>query len=162
MFSTGTRLDRYVGRILDSLEGPFEKLIFVTSLRDPYSGRYFHEGWANLFEKDAVHGSLVGLHQTLFDVILNLPLPELCGALRKHFALFKEEEGKIARSWLESSPYCQMIPEGTSPLIRKLFVSRVRTALEVLVHAPNWGHLEKPASFPQPPPDPQPRPQWAN
>src|ERR1039458_8941271 len=92
MPSIESKLDRYVARILESLEGPFEKLIFVTSLRDPYSGRYFHEGWSNTFAKEAIHGSLVGLHQTLFEFVLDLSLPDLCGALRKHFALFKEEE----------------------------------------------------------------------
>jgi hypothetical protein len=162
MPSIESKLDRYVDRILESLEGPFEKLIFVTSLRDPYSGRYFHEGWANIFTKETIHGSLVGMHQTLFDFVLDLSLPDLCGALRQHFALFKEEEAKVAQFWLEASPFCQMIPEGTSPLIRRFFVSKVRTALEVLVHAPNWVYLERPISCPPPPPDPQSRPRWTN
>jgi hypothetical protein len=163
MPSIESKLDRYVARVLESLEGPFEKLIFVTSLRDPYSGRYFHEGWANMFTKEIIHGSLVGMHQTLFEMVLDLSLPELCGSLRQHFALFKEEkEAKVAQFWLEASPFGQMIPEGTSPLIRRFFVSKVRTALEVLVHAPNWEYLERPFSSPPPPPDPQFRPQWTN
>ena len=162
MSSIESKLDRYVARILESVEGPFEKLIFVTSLRDPYSGQYFHEGWANMFTKEIIHGSLVGMHQTLFEFVLDLSLPDLCGALRQHFALFKEEEAKVAQFWLEASPFWQMIPEGASPLIRRFFVSKVRTALEVLVHAPNWEYLERPISCPPPPPDPRSQPRWTN
>ena len=162
MPSLESKLDRYVARMLDSVEGPFEKLIFVTSLRDPYSGRYFHEGWANTFSKEAIHGSLVVTHQTLFEFVMDLSLPDLCGALRQHFALFKEEEARVARFWLEASPFCQMVPEGTSPLIRRFFVSKIRTALEVLVHAPNWAYLERPIACPPPLPDPQSPPRWTN
>jgi hypothetical protein len=157
-----SKLDRYVTRILDSVEGPFEKLIFVTSLRDPYSGRYFHEGWASVSTKEEIHGSLVGMHQTLFEFVMDLSLTETCGALRQHFSMFKDEEAKVARFWLEALPFCQMIPEGASPLVRRFFISKIRTALEVLVHAPGWKHLERPVSFPPPPPDRQPQPRWTN
>ena len=65
-----------------------------------------------------------------------------------------EAEQRAATLWLETEPYYEMIPEGCSSLSRKFFISQVRFALELLIHAPSWEHLEEPAASPLPPPGP--------
>ncbi len=51
------RLERYLTRALDSLEGPLAQLVYLASLRDPYTGRYLHEGWSAVVSPEAVHSA---------------------------------------------------------------------------------------------------------
>jgi hypothetical protein len=48
---------------------------------------------------------------------------------------------ETSRLWLEVEPFRDLIPQGYSPAFRELFVSNVRTALEVLCLAPEWSEL---------------------
>ena len=159
---TGELLDLYMNRALDSLEGPLPRLIFLTSLRDPYTGRYLHEGWATVFPASFVHDALRDTHREIFDSVGSMMLPALCNELRKHFHSLGEEEAKVAKLWLETEPYYEMIPEGCSLLPRKFFISQVRAALEVLVRAPNWEFLEESIAWPLRQPAPQLQPRWPN
>jgi hypothetical protein len=159
---TGELLDLYMNRALDSLEGPLPRLVFLTSLRDPYTGRYLHEGWATVFPPDAVHATLRDTHRSVFESVVNLMLPALCNELRRHFHSLGEEEQKVAKLWLETEPYHEMIPEGCALLPRRLFISQVRVALEVLTRAPDWEFLEEPIALPLQQPVPLPQPHWPN
>ena len=94
---TGELLDLYMNRALDSLEGPLPRLVFLTSLRDPYTGRYLHEGWATVFPPDAVHATLRDTHRNVFESVVNLMLPALCNELRRH-SIRSARKSKKSRS----------------------------------------------------------------
>lgn len=153
-------LDRYLSRALESLDDPLAQLVFITSLRDPYTGHYLHEGWATVASMEIVHAALTDTHRRVFESVLNLRLPDMCSALRKHFSSLGENGLGVAKLWLEMAPFNEMIPAGCSPLTRKFFISQVHFALEVLIQAPsltNWG---EPISSPLLQPGRQPRPHW--
>jgi hypothetical protein len=146
--SADNLLDRYLSRALESLEGPLAQLIFMTSLRDPYTGLYLHEGWATVSSVEAVHAALTDTHRYIFESVLNLRLPDLYSALRKHFSSLGERESTVAKLWLEMEPFNEMIPAGCSPLIRRFFISQVHFALEVLIQAPSLTDWGEPTSSP--------------
>ena len=148
------KISRYLNRVFDSLPTPFAQLSFLTSLRDPYTGHYLHEGWASISSAADVHMALRETHQSVFASVLNLPLVELSKELRKHFSSLGEVERRTAALWLETEPYYEMIPEGSSSISRKFFISQVRFALELLVQAPSWECLGEPAALPPLPPGP--------
>ncbi len=75
-------------------------------------------------------------------------LPDLCGDLRRHFRALGEEERRVAKLWLETEPYYEMIPEGCPQLSRRFFISQVRVALEILLQSPDWKFLAEPVSLP--------------
>jgi hypothetical protein len=158
----GDRLDRYLNRALDSLEGPFAQLAFLASLRDPYTGRYLHEGWSAVLPQELVHDALRETHRRVFQSAVDLSLANLCNELRRHFQLLGEEERRVAKLWLETEPYYELVPEGCPQLRRRFFITQIRTALEVLVQCPQWEFLREPSSLPLPPPGPQPQPHWPN
>lgn len=155
-------LSRYLSNALASLAGPFAQLVFLASLRDPYTGRYLHEGWASVSSPADVHRALRDTHGSVFESVVSLPLIAFCGELRKHFQSLGEVEWGAAKMWLEMEPYYEMIPEGCPLLSRRFFISQFRTALEVLIHAPDWAHLEEPTSLPVRQPGPPPRPRYPN
>ncbi len=139
---TGTeKLKSYIARAIESADTSFQRLTFVGSLRDAYSGRYVHEGWSGVTSAEEVHRELRQIHESLFATALNLSIIDLSKELRHHFQQLSQPELETSRLWLEVEPFRDLIPQGYSPAFRELFVSNVRTALEVLCLAPEWSEL---------------------
>jgi hypothetical protein len=155
-------LSRYVHRAMDALPSSFAQLVFLASLRDPYTGHYIHEGWASVSSPVEVNQALRLTHQSIFESVVDLPLLALCKELRRHFESLGETELRAANLWLETEPYYELIPEKCPVVPRKFFISQLRLALEVLVRAPGWSCLGEPAALQSPPPGPEPQPQWLN
>ena len=155
-------ISHYLNNALSSLPSPLERLVFLASLRDPYTGHYFHEGWASVSSAADVNATLRQTHRDVFDSVLELSLVALTREVRNHFRCLGEAEMRTARLWLQTEPYHDMIPEGCSLLARKFFISQLRLALLVLTQAPSWTYLEEPTASPFQPPVPIPQPHWLN
>src|SRR5256885_14509271 len=148
-------LTRYMAQALHSADTPFCALVFFGSLRDAYSGPYLHEGWGQMASVEEIHSVLRETHQALFDSVLRLSLIDLSNQLRMHFQSLNQLERETCVRWLEVEPFRDLIPQGCSVVVRELFVSEVKTALEVLCHAPDFFFLmipPPPASSPFPHP----------
>src|SRR6266581_2299806 len=92
-----------------------------------------------------------------------LTLIDLSRQLRIHFQALNQPERETSVWWLEIEPFRDLIPQGCSVVLRKLFVSKVKTALKVLCHAPGWPELAvAQAASPQPQLDRSPLLQWLN
>jgi len=155
-------LERYIERALSSADTVFEQLIFLGSLRDAYTGRYLHEGWMRVASPEEVHQRLRQAHQVSFESVLRLSVVELGRQLRFHFESIGEPEGKTSLLWLEAEPFRDLIPPECSPVLRELFVSQVKTALEVLRRVPDWPDLRAPIVLQHSRPDRSLLPQWSN
>ena len=131
---------------MDSLPSPFAQLVFLASLRDSYAGDYLHEGRVTVCSPGELNVTLRDTHHSVFANVARLSLVELSWELRTHFRSIGEVERSAATLWLDTEPFYEMIPEGCSSLSRKYFISHVRLALELLVHAPSWEYLEEPTS----------------
>ena len=155
-------ISRYLLHAMGSLPTPFARLIFLTSTRDHYTGQYFHDGWASESSAEEVSVALGKMHRQVFEAVTSLPLLDLCREIRGHFDSLGEVESRTASFWMETEPYREMVPSGYPELARKLFISQVRLALEVLVQAPNWEQLAELAASPRPPLGPGHQPHWLN
>jgi hypothetical protein len=155
-------LKHYLARALNSAGGAFARLIFLGSLRDAYSGRYLHEGWGQVASKEEIHSTLLDAHHAAYLSVLRMPLLDLSKELRRHFRSIHEPEGETVQLWLEAEPFRDLVPRGCSPASRALFISQVRTALEVLRRAPGWRELAEPIASPPTLPDQSPLPPWTD
>src|SRR5712691_2372048 len=144
-------LRHYIAQAVHSADTPFAALVFFGSVRDVYSGHYLHEGWGQMASAEEFHS------------VLRLSLIDLSKQLRMHFQSLNQPERETSVWWLEVEPFRDLIPQGCSVVLRELFVSRVKTALEVLCHAPGWSELAvaRAASL-QRQPDRSPLLQWPN
>ena len=136
-----SNLEEQLELTLDALPTAFSKLAFLTSLRDPYTGKYLHEGWLLCASRDEVHKILQDTHQRVFEVVLSLTVPLLCGELKSYLESLSESRERTVHLWLELESYREMIPEGVCAEARELFVSQMRLALSVLVSAPDWPQI---------------------
>lgn len=137
-------LERYVARAVDSASTPLQRLVFVGSLRDAYTGRYVHQGWSQVASAEEVDALLDDFHRNVFRVVLQLSIIDLSKELRHHFGLLNQPEQRTSLFWLETEPFRDLIPRGCSSALRELFISQVRIALEVLCRAPNWSEIAGP------------------
>jgi hypothetical protein len=134
-------LKHYIAQAVHSAETPFAALVFLGSLRDAYSGLYIHEGWGQMASAEEIHSVLRETHQLVFNSVLGLSLIDLTRQLRAHFQSLKQPERETSVWWLEIEPFRDLIPQGCSVVSRDLFVSKIKTSLGVLCHAPGWSDL---------------------
>jgi len=153
------RLSALLQRSLDALQAPFPQLVFLSSLRDPYTGRYLHEGWATIESAQEVHSRIRQTHLAVFQRVLQSSLAEMCLQLQSHFQTLEGETSTVAKLWLEAEPFREMMPIGCWPLERKFFIAQMTSALAALARCPDlWHPLARSAWLAQRPgPQPQPR-----
>jgi hypothetical protein len=126
------RLAANVDRTLASLPGEFARIVYLASLRDAYSGRYLHEGWAGVASPQAVHDALQARHNELLTAASALSLDSLAEQVERHFATLSEDPVALARLWLELEPFREALPAGASPIQREFFISQMRLALRMI------------------------------
>ena len=153
---------RYIARAIEAADSLFERLVFLGSLRSAYTGRYLHEGWAQVASAEEVHSVMKEFHESLFLSVLRLPVIELSKELRAHFRRLGEPEQDTCLLWLETEPFRDLVPRRCSPVLRAVFISQIRAALEVLRSAPDWAELAGPIALPHPLPDRSPLLRWLN
>lgn len=141
-------LERYVARAIEAAATPFQRLVFVGSLRDSYTGQYLHEGWAGVASPEEVHAILDDIHRRVFRAVLRLPVTDLSKEVRHHFALLNQSERQTSALWLETEPFRDLIPRSCSVGLRHFFVSQMRIALEILCRAPESVAIAGPAVVP--------------
>lgn len=123
------------------------KLAFLTAVRDPYSGKYIHEGWTHFGSSEEIHEMLRSTHRALFEMLCALSISALCAELNMYFTTLSSPQKETVRLWRELEPFREMVPEGISVEERDFFVSQMRAAMAVLVIAPDWSLLREPASL---------------
>jgi len=157
--ASAEKLQKLLQRTMAALDTPFERLVFLASIRDSYTGRYLHEGWAQVAAADEIHDTARQMHCAAFTTLLNTSLLDLAAAVRRHFLSLDGEERRMARAWLETEPFREMLPAGCTIMERELFVSQMRLALALVAEATTSGVLlPSDASPPQPlalPPPPR-------
>ena len=145
-------LARALSGSLSALPNPFVRLVFLSSLRDSYTGHYFHEGWATVAAAEEVHRAIQQRHLAAFHAVLVLPLFEMCGQLQEHFTSLDGSPRDMAKLWLEIESFREMLPVGCGSLERDFFISQMRAALGGLIHCRDFRLLrEQSASQPLPP-----------
>ncbi len=155
-------LMRHVRRTLASLPSSTAQLIYLSSLRDPYTGRYLHEGWTTVGTPEEVNWAVSRIHTDTFNSVVELKLEALCEELKEHFESLGGSVRQMAATWLEIEPYREMVPRGCSPVERRLFISQMRAALGVLVRSPDLAVLEEPTASQSRRPGPPPPPRRGN
>jgi hypothetical protein len=156
------RLKRYIENAVKSAETDFERLVFLGSLRDAYTGRYLHEGLSGIALAGEVHSTLERSHRLLFASVLRLPVLNLSRELRSHFRKCSEPERETSMRWLDLEPFRDLIPANCPSPLRAIFISQVRTALEILCRAPHWEELAVQDASPPPQPGQQFQLHWIN
>jgi hypothetical protein len=135
-------IEQHLELALDHLPTSFARLAFLAAVRDPYTGRYLHEGWTLIGSREKIHQILRSVHAEIFELVCSMPIPELCAELNGYFRGLSVPFEESVRVWSESESYRDMLPQGICADEREFFISQMRTALRILLTAPDWAQRE--------------------
>ncbi len=111
----------------------FGRLIYLASLRDNSTGRYYHEGIRVRYSnKEAMHEALSLCHENCFSGFLKLSLEEQTQEVREvlesHGGLTKD----LIKTWRRLRPFEILHPERCHPVEQDLFSRNMDIILKVL------------------------------
>jgi hypothetical protein len=116
---------------LEPLNGAYQRLAYLFSLREPSSGKYVHDRLAAVYGVEPVDQVLAHCHEEVFERLLEMPLNAQGEDLRRHISSLPGSLGEnvnrcraIADSW---------IPPGAPSYLKELFCSNLNALLELLL-----------------------------
>ena len=111
-------------RTLSQIPTLFGRLVFLSSLRDADSGRYFHDSLANLSGAEDADRTLRSSHQQVFQQWISAGLADQKSDLDEYLA--------AAGGPRYALPYRNLVPAGAREVERQLYLTDLETLLELL------------------------------
>src|SRR5262249_19173482 len=114
-----------------AISSDYGKLCYVSSLRNPKTGRYEHDGLASLYSEDSVQEALAQCHEEIFSRILELPLIQQERDLRKCLEAAGDQSQPVIDSWLKTRFFRSLCPDGLPDYLGQLFSSNMTALLSI-------------------------------
>jgi hypothetical protein len=117
---------------LSQIPTVFGRLVYLNSLRDQNTGRYEHHGMNLVFGEKQAGRALRDSHRRAFEEWLGFGLEQQKADLDLYLSELLDEKRLILEHWLASTPYRNLIPQGTRSEEKDLFMADMRALLELL------------------------------
>lgn len=121
---------------LARLAHPFERLMYLASLRDFAVDEYVHWGMENVHGAAVTHAALAELHLEVFREVSLLPLAELAGQVRDYLARQKDGGQTLLRNWRTGLIGNYVLPPRVDDLEAANFRINIDTILDVITAEP--------------------------
>ena len=108
------------------------RLVYLSSLRSPITGRYEHHGLALLFGEGEADKAIRGSHRRAFQEWLVTGLAEKVEDLDQYLRTTGEDPGQILRHWSRAETWTAFQPTGALPAEKSLYTSDMRAAVKIL------------------------------
>ena len=124
-------IEDFTSRTLSVIPSDFGRLYYVSSLKDPGTGQYMHEGLRDVYSEASVQQALEHCHEELFSRILETPLMDQERDLRKCLNAAGDKVWNVIDGWRENPDYQAMCPQKLPDYLSDLFCSNMAALLEV-------------------------------
>jgi hypothetical protein len=124
-------IEDFTSRTLAAIPSDYGRLYYVSSLKNPDTGRYQHDGLAYLYSEASVQDALAHCHEEIFSRILEAPLRDQEHDLRKCLEVAGDKFWTIVESWRDGRFFRTMCPEGLPDYLNELFCSNMGALLAI-------------------------------
>lgn len=115
-----------------SLPNDLSRLIFLATLRDNNSGRYFHPDLARRFSQSVADRAMLACHQRIYEQVVALPIEDLMDQLDLYVTTVPAPRKRMIESWTKLKAYRATIPIGINPISAEIFFMKVDAAVAIL------------------------------
>ena len=123
----------FIRSALSTIPSLLERLIFLTSLKDPGTGDYDERVLALKFGKEEVDRVLADEHRAVFEAWLCLNLKDQAAELERYAAKQDAPPRAVFSAWAHDKLYRRLIPPGAIKAQRDLFVTDMEVVLDLLM-----------------------------
>ncbi|MGO9641354.1 MAG: hypothetical protein ACLP1Y_08635 [Candidatus Acidiferrales bacterium] len=132
-------IEDFTSRSLAAIPNDYARLFYISSLRDPLTGHYRHDGLETVYGTESVQLALSHCHEELFGRILEIPLEQQEWDLRISLAGLDGGIGEALERWKDQPDYAELLPEKLPNYLLDLFASNFRLLLGILSeHVFTW------------------------
>ena len=117
-------IEDFAIKTLSVIDSDFGRLKYLSSLKDPATGRYEHAGLHRIYGEISAQCALEQCHAELFTRILETPLESQETDLRRHFRAMGNNPVAL-RDWGRPGFYQSLCPAGLPSYLCDLFRSNL-------------------------------------
>lgn len=117
---------------LSQIPSVFNRLVYLTSLRDENTGVYEHHGLALIFGPDESDRALKDSHAACFHDWLCFTLEQQKADLGLYLASLTSNRAAIIETWLRLRPYANLVPSSAREVEKQLYLADLESLLELL------------------------------
>jgi len=115
---------------LEPLGSACQRLAYLSSLRDPSSGKFIHGGLTAVYGAESVDKVVACCHEEMFERLLEMPLSAQQQDLRGYLCSLPGSFAENARSCQERA--ANWVPPQAPSYLKELFHSNLSALLELL------------------------------
>jgi len=108
------------------------RLVYLSTLRSPVTGRYEHHGLALVYGDGDADKAIRASHRKAFHEWLAMSLPEKVEDLDSYLRSTGEDPAQVLRHWSKAETWSVFLPTGALPAEKSLFSSDMRGAIKIL------------------------------
>lgn len=117
---------------LSQIPSVFGRLVYLSALRNPNTGRYEHHGLALVFGPDDASRALRKNHYQAFAEWLSFDIEQQKADLDLYLSAIFEEKKTVLEAWMRLAPYRNLLPTTAKAVERRLYLADFQAILELL------------------------------
>jgi hypothetical protein len=120
--------------VLSTIPTHYGRLVFLSGLRDPNSGRYEHFDALSFAEDELCTRVLEMAHIETYREWVSMSLEQQRADLGLYLVSVGLNARQVLRTWLVTAPYRSLIPLHTQPVEQDMFLSDMQALLALLIN----------------------------
>ena len=117
---------------LSQIPSVFGKMVYLSSLRSPITGKYEHHGLALVFGEDEASRALKKSHVQAFNEWLSFDLEQQKADLDLYLSSVRADKRAIVETWLSVRTYRTFIPASAKTVEKRLYTADIEALIALL------------------------------
>jgi hypothetical protein len=129
IFATELRRD-----LVASIPATYGRLVYLSGLRDPNSGKYEHFETSTIFGEQVAQSILEKVHIETYREWLSMNLEQQRADLMLYLVSVGLSRKQVLQTWLVTAPFRALVPRHTQPVEQDVFLSDMQALLALLMN----------------------------